>query len=95
MDPRVTQFWDKERSFSRALGGPARLGQIAAANDIRFGMDDVIWDAALVYPPNASNPAFVGAPVIRVASELPRYFNSGNGGYSDRLPAGPDLARPR
>ncbi len=94
-DRRVTQFWDKDRSLSRALGGPARMRQIAAANDIRFAMNDIIWDAALVYPANATNPAFLAAPVLRVASELPRYFNLDNGGYNDRRPADRDRALPR
>ncbi len=79
-DPRVQQFWDKQRVLSAAFGGPEHLGRLAQVREIRFGMDSVIWDAVAVYPPGTrwiENPPvarFLGAPVVDVAPQLAPYF---------------------
>lgn len=77
-DPRVTQFWDQDRKLSAVLGGPAQLAQIAAVNDIRFAMKNVIWDAVLVFRKRESKPAFIGAPVFQVAADIPRWIADGH-----------------
>ena len=73
-DARVTQFWDKDRKLSASLGGPEQVKKIAVANEIGFGMKDVIWDAVLVYRKRESKAAFIGAPVFQVAAQLPEYI---------------------
>jgi hypothetical protein len=52
-DARAVHFWDPARRLSSLLGGAPRLDHLAADRSIGFRMNEVIWDAALVYPPGA------------------------------------------
>ncbi len=72
-DPRAEHFWDPERKLSAALGGAANLDRLAAAREVGFRMKDVIWDAALVYPPQArwrDPAAALFAPVVKYQAAL-------------------------
>jgi hypothetical protein len=72
-DARAVQFWDRDRKLSALLGGPAKLETLARVELVGFRMNDVIWDAALVYPPGTpwGSPAeLLGAPVVRCRNEL-------------------------
>lgn len=46
-------FWDRDHRLSAALGGVTKLHLLARSESVGFRMKDVIWDAALVYPPGA------------------------------------------
>jgi hypothetical protein len=52
-DRRATHFWDRERKLSQLLGGREKVETVARRQRIGFRMRDVIWDAALVYPPHS------------------------------------------
>jgi hypothetical protein len=72
-DRRAAHFWDRKRRLSAAMGGPAAVSKLALESKIEFGMKDVIWDVAFVYPPGArwgdrATTAF--APVVDFAEEL-------------------------
>jgi hypothetical protein len=71
-DPRATQFWDKERLVSLAMGEHDRKS--------------IVWDRVLVYAPDVlwnrvpPSPVFADGPVIRIIDRtraaLRKYFNS-------------------
>jgi hypothetical protein len=72
-DRRALHFWDRDRKLSAALGGAANLDWLAASRRIGFRMKDVVWDAALVYPPGArwgSRARLLVAPVVKYREEL-------------------------
>jgi hypothetical protein len=72
-DPRAIQFWDHDRKLSELLGGREKLESLARVELVGFRMNDVIWDAALVYPPETpwgSPAALMAAPVVRCRNEL-------------------------
>jgi hypothetical protein len=72
-DRRAIHFWDHDRKLSAWYGGPARLDALAGERKIAFRMQDVLWDAALVYPPGArwGSPArLLVAPVVKYRGEL-------------------------
>jgi hypothetical protein len=50
-DARAVHYWDSERRLSAILGGPGQVDSLAAKREITFQMEDVVWDAALVYAP--------------------------------------------
>ena len=72
-DNRAIQFWDPDRKLSALLGGPGKREPLARSELVGFKMRDVIWDAALVYPPGAawgSAADLLVAPVVRFPNEL-------------------------
>ena len=72
-DPRAVQYWDHDRKLSALLGGPAKRDKLARVDLVGFKMNDVIWDAALVYPPGAqwgSTAELMVAPVVRFRDSL-------------------------
>jgi hypothetical protein len=72
-DRRATHFYDRERRLSASMGGPGVLGTRAQSAKIGFQMEDVIWDAALEYPPGArwgDRAAALVAPVVKYREEL-------------------------
>jgi len=72
-DPRAQHFWDPGRTLSAAYGGAANLDRLSPNRKIAFRMKDVIWDAALVYPPNTKwgTPAqLLIAPVFKFRDDL-------------------------
>jgi hypothetical protein len=72
-DPRVEHFYDRGRRLSTMLGGTESVEKLARESQIDFGMDDVIWDIALVYPPGAawgSAGALAAAPVVKHGDRL-------------------------
>ena len=72
-DSRAVHFWDRDHRLSAALGGVTRLHSLARAEGVGFRMKDVIWDAALVYPPDAKwgDPAqLLVAPVVSFHMQL-------------------------
>jgi hypothetical protein len=74
-DPRAMHFWDLDHRLSGLYGGRDRLAALAATPRIGFTMRDVIWDAALVYPPGLKwgAPAeLLVAPVVKYRDELAR-----------------------
>ena len=58
-DPRVSQFWDKERVISHSMGEHDRKS--------------IVWDYIAVYPPGPlwqdrpPEPLYQGRPVVKVA----------------------------
>jgi hypothetical protein len=71
-DARAAQFWDKERSLSKTLGGPEHPPRSDGVNKIGFDMGDVIWDFVAIYPPGSDRPSFTGAPVFQVVEDIRR-----------------------
>jgi hypothetical protein len=72
-DPRVTHFWDHDRRLSSLYGGAARLAELADVEHAGFRMQDILWDAALVYPPGSqwgSRAQLLVAPVVKFRREL-------------------------
>lgn len=72
-DARVRHYWDPDRKLSARLGGVARLETLAAAKELSFKMKDVIWDAALVYPPGVrldAQATLLLAPVVKFQTRL-------------------------
>ena len=72
-DARAAHFWDPARRLSSLLGGVPRLDHLAAARSVGFRMNDVIWDAALVYPPGAKwgdQARLLVAPVVKYEAQL-------------------------
>jgi hypothetical protein len=72
-DPRAVQFWDHDRKLSALLGGSEKLETLARVELVGFRMNNVIWDAALVYAPETpwGSPAeLLAAPVVRCRNEL-------------------------
>ena len=72
-DARAVQFWDHDRKLSALLGGREKLETLARVEQVGFGMRDVIWDAALVYPPDTpwGSPAdLLVAPVVTFRNDL-------------------------
>jgi hypothetical protein len=72
-DPRVTHFWDHDRRLSNLYGGGSRVTELAHAEQVGFRMKDVLWDAALVYPPGRAwgSPAkLLVAPVVKFRMDL-------------------------
>jgi len=72
-DPRAMHFWDLDHRLSGLYGGRDLLPSLAAAEKVGFAMRNVIWDAALVYPPGAKwgAPAeLLVAPVVKYRDEL-------------------------
>lgn len=71
--PAATHFWDPDRALSASLGGAARLESLAAAREVGFRMEDVLWDAALVYPPGVrwgAGAKLLVAPVFKYRDRL-------------------------
>ncbi len=74
-DGRAAQFWDKSHQVSAHMGGPASFGPTSGAK-ILFDMDEHVWDFVAMYAPgfrwkdSGASPAFAGAPVVKVISEL-------------------------
>ena len=72
-DRRAGHFWDIGRRLSAVYGGSSNLDALAATRQKAFRMKNVIWDAALVYPPGArwGQPAkLLVAPVVNFRDEL-------------------------
>ncbi len=72
-DARADHFWDPDRRLSAAYGGAPQLDLLANIRQVNFRMKDVVWDAALVYPPGVKwgNPAeLLVAPVVRYHDAL-------------------------
>ncbi|MDZ4798712.1 MAG: hypothetical protein SGI92_11155, partial [Bryobacteraceae bacterium] len=72
-DPRVRHYYDPDRKLSARFGGVARLPSLAAQSELAFKMKDVIWDAALLYPPAATLDAqatLLLAPVMKFQTRL-------------------------
>ena len=72
-DARASHFWDHDRRLSALYGGPARIPALAATQNVKFRMKDVLWDAALLYPPGVrwGQPArLLVAPVYKDAASL-------------------------
>jgi len=72
-DPRAIHFWDIDRKLSALYGGPANLDSLAPVRDVGFQMEDVVWDAALVYPPGAKwgdAAKILLAPVAKYRDQL-------------------------
>ena len=72
-DPRASHFWDRELRLSALYGNTSRLDTLAAKSHVDFNMGDVVWDAALVYPPGVrwGSPAkVIVAPVVDYPDEL-------------------------
>ena len=69
-DRRATHFWDHDRRLSAIYSS---FNSLAATQKRGFRMKDVIWDAALVYPPGAkwgSAASLMVAPVVRYRDDL-------------------------
>ena len=72
-DARTTHFWDRGRRLSALFGGAAQLPSLAAVEKVGFRMKDVVWDAALLYPPGVrwGSPAkLLLAPVVKYQADL-------------------------
>ena len=72
-DPRALHFWDPGRTLSAAYGGASNLDALAPTRKIAFRMKDVVWDAALIYPPKTKwgTPAqLLIAPVFKFRDDL-------------------------
>ena len=72
-DARAVHYWDPERHLSAMFGGPAQVNALAAQHEIAFKMKDVVWDAALIYPPGAlwgARADLLVAPVFKFPNEL-------------------------
>lgn len=72
-DRRAAHFWDRGRRLSAMLGGTGRIAEIASDRKVQFRMKEVIWDAALLYPPAAAwgSPAtLLRAPVVKFREDL-------------------------
>jgi len=72
-DRRVEHFYDRGRRLSAMLGGTDTVEKLARESHIDFGMDDVIWDIALLYPPQTTwgSPAdLAAAPVVQHVDRL-------------------------
>lgn len=72
-DPRAAHFWDIGRRLSAMYGGPAKVDALAETRHKAFRMKDVVWDAALVYPPGAKwgqAAKLLVAPVVNFRDEL-------------------------
>ena len=72
-DRRAVHLWDHDRRLSAALGGAEKLAAAAATGKIGFRMTDVVWDAALVYPPGqrwGSKANLLVAPVMKYQADL-------------------------
>ena len=55
------------------MGGAASVERLAKESKIEFGIKDVIWDVALVYPPGArwgDRAASAFAPVVDFNADL-------------------------
>ena len=72
-DPRALHFWDQDNKLSALYGGGEKLDTMALSLKAGFAMNDVLWDAALVYPPGArwGTPAKVlVAPVVEYRDDI-------------------------
>lgn len=72
-DRRAIHFRDRGRRLSAMLGGAGAVEKLARESKIDFGMKDVIWDVALVYPPGArwGEPAATAlAPVVDYSEDV-------------------------
>lgn len=72
-DARARHYWDHGRKLSARLGGVAKVETLALKSHLAFRMKDVIWDAALVYPPGAgldARAAVLLAPVVKFQPQL-------------------------
>ena len=72
-DARAIHFWDRGRRLSGRLGGPSVIESLARTKKVDFQMGDLIWDAALVYPPGArwgDRAETLLAPVVDYAEDL-------------------------
>jgi hypothetical protein len=72
-DRRALHYWDPNRRLSALYGSSANAANLAATSTISFKMKDVIWDAALVYPPGArwgAHAERLVAPVYKYADSL-------------------------
>lgn len=64
-DPRVSQYWDRQRLVSQQLG--ERKGE----------SETIVWDWIAIYPPGVQwydgrppEPVYQGRPVVSVADEF-------------------------
>ena len=72
-DGRALHYWDVHRRVSAMYGGPGNVGKLAAKSTIGFRMQDVIWDAALLYPPGVKwggIARLLVAPVFKYADGM-------------------------
>ncbi|MBZ5619449.1 MAG: hypothetical protein LAQ69_12110 [Acidobacteriia bacterium] len=72
-DPRAVHFYDLRRQLSGMYGGRSKLDTLAGIRKVGFRMKNVVWDAALVYPPGAKwgSPAqLLVAPVVEYRDDL-------------------------
>jgi hypothetical protein len=72
-DTRAVHFWDHDRRLSALLGGADRITALADTTEVGFRMKDVVWDAALIYPPGArwgARATWLAAPVVKYESLL-------------------------
>jgi len=72
-DRRASHYWDPARRLSAMYGGAANIGLIAGAETVKFRMNEVVWDTAVVYPAGlhwgASGKLLI-APVFKFADSL-------------------------
>jgi len=76
-DPRASHFWDLDRRLSAMYGGAANHDALAVSRQVGFRMKDVVWDAALVYPPGVrwgQQANSLVAPVVRYRDQLASVF---------------------
>jgi hypothetical protein len=72
-DRRAEHFWDPERKLSGMYGGSANVETLAEKVRKGFRMKNVIWDAALVYPPGVrwgQKAKLLVAPAAQFDGEL-------------------------
>jgi hypothetical protein len=72
-DNRALHYWDYTHRLSGMYGDAVNAAKLAASSTISFRMKDVIWDAALVYPPGArwgAQARLMVAPVFKYADSL-------------------------
>jgi len=75
-DQHAAQFWDKNRTVSRAIAPPI-VGRGQDNKHRRYRTKgEMLWDTVAIYPAGAQwgdrapDPAYTGGPVVTVASDL-------------------------
>jgi len=72
-DPRVEQFWDKDRVIARQLDQ-----QLSASQPNCCRHAGTLWDVVALYPKGVqwggSQPAFIDGAVVKVEMELAKHL---------------------
>ena len=82
-DPRVSQFWDRDRLLSREIVKSALADAAHALHDDYSSEGFVVWDFVAVFPPGARwgpavpSPDYHGSPVAEVIDEVRRRLGPG------------------